>query len=87
MKHVINIYEARRHLSRLVDEADRGADLVIARDGKPVARLCCIQPKAGKRKLGVLDGQFTIPDDFNSSLVLLTNDNVLAPYWNGVRPV
>ncbi|PKM11166.1 MAG: type II toxin-antitoxin system prevent-host-death family antitoxin, partial [Gammaproteobacteria bacterium HGW-Gammaproteobacteria-5] len=35
MKHVINIYEAKTHLSRLVDEAGQGADIVIARAGKP----------------------------------------------------
>lgn len=76
MKHVINIYEAKTHLSRLVDEAGQGADIVIARAGKPVARLCRIRPKARKRKLGVLDGQFTIPDDFNAPLP----DDVLAAF-------
>lgn len=76
MKHVVNIYEAKTHLSRLVDEAGQGADIVIARAGKPVARLCRIRPKARKRKLGVLDGQFTIPDDFNAPLP----DDVLAAF-------
>jgi prevent-host-death family protein len=76
MKHVINIYEAKTHLSRLVDEAGQGADIVIARAGKPVARLCRIQPKARKRKLGILDGRFKIPDDFNAPLP----DDVLAAF-------
>lgn len=76
MKQVINIYEAKTHLSRLVDEAGQGADIVIARAGKPVARLCRIQPKARKRKLGVLDGRFKIPDDFNAPLP----DEVLAAF-------
>jgi prevent-host-death family protein len=76
MKQVINIYEAKAHLSRLVDEAGQGADIVIARAGKPIARLCRIQPKAKKRKLGVLDGRFNIPDDFNASLP----DEVLAAF-------
>ncbi|PKM15637.1 MAG: type II toxin-antitoxin system prevent-host-death family antitoxin [Gammaproteobacteria bacterium HGW-Gammaproteobacteria-2] len=76
MKHVINIYEAKTHLSRLVDEAGQGADIVIARAGKPIARLCRIQPKARKRKLGILDGRFKIPDDFNAPLP----DDVLAAF-------
>lgn len=76
MKQVINIYEAKTHLSRLVDEVGQGADIVIARAGKPVARLCRIQPKAKKRKLGILDGRFKIPDDFNAPLP----DEVLAAF-------
>jgi prevent-host-death family protein len=76
VKQVINIYEAKTHLSRLVDEAGQGADIVIARAGKPIARLCRIQPKAKKRKLGVLDGRFKIPEDFNTPLP----DEMLAAF-------
>ncbi len=76
MKQIINIYEAKTHLSRLADEAAQGADIVIARAGKPIARLCRIQPKAKKRKLGVLDGRFKIPEDFNAPLP----DEVLAAF-------
>ena len=68
MKQIINIHEAKRHLSRLVDEAAQGAHIVIARSGKPIARLCRIQPKTKKRKLGVLDGRFKIPENFNAPL-------------------
>jgi len=76
MKQVINIYEAKTHLSRLVDEAEQGADIISARAGNPIARLCRIQPKAKKRKLGVLDGRFKIPEDFNAPLP----DEVLAAF-------
>ncbi len=68
MKHMVNIYEAKTHLSRLVDRAAQGEDIVIARAGKPVARLSRIEPKTRKRPLGLLDGQFSIPDDFNAPL-------------------
>lgn len=68
MKHMVNIYEARTHLSRLVDKAAQGEDIIIARAGKPVARLSRIEPKTGKRPLGLLDGQFSVPDDFNAPL-------------------
>ena len=76
MKQIINIYEAKTHLSRLVDEAAQGADIVISRSGKPIARLCRIRPKAKKRKLGVLDGCFKIPENFNAPL----SDDGLAAF-------
>lgn len=68
MKTPINIYDAKTQLSRLVDQAERGEDVVIARAGKPVARLTRIAPQPKKRRLGILDGQFKVPDDFNAPL-------------------
>ena len=64
----VNIYEAKTQLSKLVDEAAKGEDIIIARAGKPAARLTRVSLEQGRRKLGVLDGQFKIPDDFNRSL-------------------
>jgi len=64
----INIYEAKTQLSKLVDEAAKGEDIIIARAGKPAARLTRVGPEQGRRKLGVLDGRFKIPDDFNQPL-------------------
>ncbi len=68
MKPPVNIYDAKTQLSRLVDQAARGEDVVIARAGKPVARLTRIAPQPKKRRLGMLDGQFKVPDDFNAPL-------------------
>ncbi len=68
MKQIINIYEAKTHLSRLADEAAQGVEIVIARAGKPIARLCRIKPKAKKRRLGVRDGKFKVPEDFSAPL-------------------
>jgi len=64
----VNIYEAKTQLSRLVEEAASGEDVVIARAGRPVARLTQLQKTGRKRRLGLLDGRFKIPDDFNRSL-------------------
>ncbi len=64
----VNIYEAKTQLSKLVLEVAEGEDIIIARAGKPVARLTRVTRERGRRKLGVLDGQFTIPDDFNRPL-------------------
>jgi len=64
----VNIYEAKTRLSELVEEAASGRDVVIARAGRPVARLTRLAGTGGKRRLGVLDGRFVIPDDFNRPL-------------------
>ena len=64
----VNIYEAKTQLSRLVEEAASGQDVVIARAGRPVARLTRLEKTSRKRRLGVLDGRFRIPDDFNRAL-------------------
>ncbi len=64
----INIYEAKTRLSQLVDEAASGKDIIIARAGRPVARLTRLRQAGGKRRLGILDGRFRIPEDFNRPL-------------------
>ena len=64
----VNIYDAKTRLSRLVDEAASGEDIVIARAGRPVARLTRLKEVAPRRRLGLLDGKFKIPDDFNQPL-------------------
>ena len=64
----VNIYEAKTRLSQLVEEAASGQDVVIARAGRPVARLTKLARAAGRRRLGILDGRFRIPDDFNRPL-------------------
>ncbi|MBI4219039.1 MAG: type II toxin-antitoxin system Phd/YefM family antitoxin [Chloroflexi bacterium] len=66
--HIVNINEAKTHLSRLVDEVNAGRKIVIARAGKPVARLVPLPEKARKRELGILAGKFKVPDDFDAPL-------------------
>ena len=72
----VNIYEAKTRLSQLVGEAASGQDIVIARAGRPVARLTRLSGTSRKRRLGVLDGRFRIPDDFNRPL----QDDVLRSF-------
>lgn len=64
----VNIYEAKTRLSQLVEKAASGEDVVIARAGRPVARLTRLQKTARKRRLGLLDGRFRIPGDLNRPL-------------------
>lgn len=66
----VNIHAAKTHFSRLVDQAAAGEEIVIARAGKPVARLVPLAAPSEpeKRVLGRMAGQFTIPDDFDAPL-------------------
>ena len=64
----VNIHQAKTDLSRLVERAEAGEDIVIARAGKPAAKLVPLTKVRGRRKLGLLDGKFQIPDDFNAPL-------------------
>jgi prevent-host-death family protein len=64
----INIHEAKTHLSRLVDEVAAGAEVIIAKAGKPMARLSPLSAPTRKKQLGLLKGKINVPDDFNSPL-------------------
>jgi len=58
---VVNMLEAKTHLSRLVEEIESGAasEIIIARNGKPAARLVPIGPVGGVgKRLGLLEGQY-----------------------------
>jgi prevent-host-death family protein len=63
----VNIHEAKTHLSRLVDLAAKGEPFVIAKAGKPMVKVVAVETpsKASARRLGFLEGQYTIPDDFD----------------------
>ena len=60
--HSVNVHEAKTHLSRLLDEVAAGREVVIAKAGKPVAKLAPIHTHT-KRKLGILKGKIKIDDD------------------------
>ena len=64
----VNIYEAKTKLSKLVDLASSGTDVVIARAGKPVARLTSLKKEKRPLVPGLLEGQGWIADDFNAPL-------------------
>jgi prevent-host-death family protein len=62
----VNMHEAKTHLSKLVERAEGGEEIVISRAGKPAAKLVPIpQPKSGKRKLGGWEGKVWISADFD----------------------
>lgn len=59
----VNMHQAKTHLSRLVDEAAAGEEIIIARDGKPLVRLVALAATLGPRQLGALAGQVVERDD------------------------
>jgi prevent-host-death family protein len=64
----VNIHEAKTMLSKLVERAEAGEEIIIARAGKPAAKLVPLTRSRVRRKLGLLDGKLQIPDDFNDPL-------------------
>ena len=75
----VNIHAAKTHLSRLIDEVAGGEEVVIAKAGRPVARLVPIGKAPGRRTLGSLAGRLTVPRDFDAPLP----DEVLAAFEEG----
>jgi prevent-host-death family protein len=63
----VNIHEAKTHLSKLVEEVSRGESFVIAKAGKPVAKVTAFSAPTGAqvRRLGFMAGQVSVPDDFD----------------------
>ncbi|HTX42724.1 MAG TPA: type II toxin-antitoxin system prevent-host-death family antitoxin [Acidobacteriaceae bacterium] len=64
---IVNIHEAKTHLSRLVDEAVHGEPFVIAKAGKPLVKVTAIDApeQAAVRRTGFLAGEVAVPDDFD----------------------
>ncbi len=65
----LNIYETKTHLSQLVEEASQGSSFIIAKSGKPLAKLVPLDSKAGSSFcFGALQGQISVADDFDAPL-------------------
>jgi len=65
---IVNMHEAKSRLSALVESVQRGEEVVIARNGKPVARLVGIETKRAPRPIGLADGLVTLKSNFNDPL-------------------
>jgi prevent-host-death family protein len=65
----VNIHEAKTHFSKLLRRVARGEEVVIARAGRPVARLSPIETAAKRPRVpGSAEGLFVVPDNFNDPL-------------------
>jgi len=76
---VINIYEAKTQLSKLIEQAASGKDVVIARGGKPVARLTRLDAPKRKLRFGLLKGKIKIAVDFDAALP----EEIIAEFEGG----
>lgn len=65
---VVNIHEAKTHLSRLIQEALDGEEIVIARGNEPLVRLVLVESARPERSLGWAKGQVTMAPDFDAPL-------------------
>lgn len=65
MTRIVNIHDAKTHLSKLLADVAEGEEILIARAGEPVAKLSPIQRR--RREIGFADGQIRIADDFDET--------------------
>lgn len=77
------MHEAKSQLSRLVDRAAAGEEVVIARAGKPVAKLVPADEKPKKRQLGVWKGKIWLADDWDSDE---TNEAIARDFYESRDP-
>lgn len=64
----VNIHEAKTNFSKLIDAVGQGQEIVIAKAGKPAARLVPVDAKKPVRKPGALKGKIQVADDFDAPL-------------------
>lgn len=64
----INIHEAKTHLSRFIEKAAAGEEIIIAKAGKPVAKLVPLHSQPSARSPGIFKGKLNVPEDFDAAL-------------------
>jgi prevent-host-death family protein len=65
--YTVNIHQAKTHLSRLIEDAMQGEEIIIAKAGKPLVKLSSIESKK-TRRFGLLKGKIQLADDFDMPL-------------------
>jgi prevent-host-death family protein len=78
----VNIHAAKTQLSRLVDEAAAGEEIIIARAGKPIARLAPLRATGPRRRPGLMSGRIRIARDFDAPLPA----EVLGSFYGPLEP-
>jgi prevent-host-death family protein len=64
----VNVRKAKTHLPLLLERVAMGEEVIITRDGSPIAKLVAVNVRRKRRALGSAKGEFTVPDDFNDPL-------------------
>ena len=65
---IFNVHEAKTHFSKLLERVLNGEEVIIAKSGKPVARILPLTSNTAPRKPGVDKGKIIIQTDFNAPL-------------------
>ncbi len=68
MGKTVNVHEAKTHLSKLLERVQLGEEIIIARSGKPVARLVAVKEPGRRREPGSARGQIRMAEDFDAPL-------------------
>lgn len=79
---IVNVHAAKTNLSRLLERAEAGEEIVIGRAGKPIAKLVAYRPGNPKRVFGRLKGQIVVHGDFdadNEEIASALQDGALFP--------
>ncbi|MDX8410508.1 MAG: type II toxin-antitoxin system Phd/YefM family antitoxin [Mariprofundaceae bacterium] len=66
--HQVNIHEAKTHLSKLIQEAIAGEEVIIAKGNKPVVKLVSLKTYKPQRQLGTAKGKIAMANDFDEPL-------------------
>lgn len=76
---IVNMLEAKSNLSRLVDAVESGseAEIIIARNGRPAARLVALREVPAGRRIGIAKGKFIVPDSIDA------DDDLIAALFSG----
>ena len=82
----VNVHEAKTHLSRLLERVEAGEEIVIARSGKPVARLVAFQAAGPSRAPGFLSDRLWMADDFEDTPQEVIDAFELAPLGGDRSP-
>lgn len=77
----VNIHEAKTHLSRLIERVEAGEEIIIAKAGRPAARLVPLEGKRKPVKIGGLKPAAPVPDDFNTMF-----ESEIEALFSGVPP-
>ena len=73
---IVNVHAAKTHLSRLLERAEAGEEIVIGRAGKPIAKLVPYKAERPKRTFGLLKGQIVVHGDFDAD-----NEEIAAEFY------
>jgi prevent-host-death family protein len=66
MATTVNMHEAKTHFSKLVERVENGEDVIVASAGRPRIRMTQLEPALPKRRLGLLEGLYTVPEDIKT---------------------